>query len=134
VAYLGNANPTGQREFYSVDIVNGKPLPKDRSVSVAANDGEVTMAGWAVDHQAEAGAGGVYVGIDGRKEVRAVYGLQRKDVASFYSNPRYAASGFVVSIPTSLMGKGRHTLTLKVIRADRQGYYETDQRIDVDVQ
>ena len=121
--------------LYSVDIVNGKEVPKDRPVFVdAKSDKELTIGGWAVDHQAETGAGGVSINIDGKREIPAVYGQERKDVANFYSNPRYAASGFAVSIPTSLMEKGRHTLTLKVLRADRRGYYEPDQKIDVYVQ
>lgn len=131
VPQLSKATRTGQRELYSVDILNGIALPKDRPVLIDANDRELTICGWAVDHEAQAEAGGVYVSIDGKRDVRGIYGLERKDVAVLLRNPRYADSGFVASIQTSLMGKGSHTLTLKILTTDRQGFYEPDQRIDV---
>jgi hypothetical protein len=133
VAQLSNVTTNGQRDFYNVDLVNGRALPKERPLLIDASDGELTIGGWAVDPQAEVGAAGVYVSIDGKREVQCAYGLERKDVASFYNNPRYAASGWVVSIPPSLLEKGRHTLTLKVLSADRQGYYQPDHGIDVEV-
>jgi hypothetical protein len=126
-----SSTPSEKALLYSVDIVNGRALPKDVPIFVEAKDRELTIGGWAVDHQAETGAGGVFISIDGKKEVPAVYGQERLDVATVHNNPRYLASGFAVSIPTSLMEKGRHTLTLKVLKADRSGYYEPEQRIDV---
>lgn len=127
----GDSTPLPTLSLYSIDIVNGRALPKDSPVLVNDTDGELTIGGWAVDHQAADKAGGVYVCIDGKQHVPAIYGQQRKDVAVSFGNPQYVGSGFAASVPTSLMAKGHHTLTLRVLRADRQGYYEADQKINV---
>lgn len=128
---LKDLKSAGKNTAFSIDIINGQPIPKSGPVTVTGQ--EITMGGWAVDQQAQAAAGGVYVSIDGKKDVPTMYGAERKDVADVNKNPRYLKSGFAASILTSTIDKGRHTLTLKILTADQKGYYEPDQKVEIDV-
>lgn len=120
--------------LYCVDIVNGLALPKDAAVVIdTKTQPELTMAGWAVDSKSQNEAGGVFVVIDGQKEIPTVYGQERWDVAEVHHNPRYRFSGFAASVPTSILQKGRHTLSLKILKTLGNGYYEPEQKIEIDV-
>lgn len=128
---LKGLNAAGKNALYSIDIINGQPVPKESSVII--NTQEITMGGWAVDQQSQSPAGGVYITVDGKQDVSTVYGSERKDVADVQKNSRYRNSGFAASILTSTLEKGHHTLGLKILTADKKGYYEPDQKIDITV-
>lgn len=129
---LKDLKNVGKNTIFSIDIVNGQALPK--SGPIVVNTHHVTMGGWAVDQQAQSEAGGVYVTVDGGMDVPTEYGTERKDVADINKNPRYRRCGFAASIETSTMAKGRHMLGLKILTADKKGYYEPDQKIEIEVQ
>ena len=131
-AQTPGAAAAGKTTLYSIDIINGQPVPKSGPVTVSGP--QFTMGGWAVDQQAQTAAGGVVVVVDGKTEVPTQYGTERKDVADAHKNPRYQNSGFAASISTASLGKGRHTLGLKILTADRKSSYEPAQKIEVDVQ
>jgi hypothetical protein len=122
----------GKDTTFSIDIVNGQAIPKSGPIVVKTP--QVTMGGWAVDQQAQSAAGGVYVTVDGKTDVPTEYGGERKDVAEINKNPRYRNSGFAASVDATTIGKGRHTLGLKILTADGKGYYEPDTKIDIEVQ
>lgn len=124
----------GKETLYSVDIINGQLLPKELPVIIDAQAvTNITIGGWAVDAQTHGEAGGVFIVVDGRKDIPAVYGQDRPDVASAYQESRYRYSGFAASIPTSILEKGTHTLTLKILAGYSNGYYEPEQRINIEV-
>lgn len=129
---LKDLRSVGKNTTFSIDIINGQAIPK--SGPVVVNTPQVTMGGWAVDQQAQSEAGGVYVTVDGKMDVPTEYGAERKDVADANKNPRYRNSGFAASIETSTIGKGSHTLGLKILTADKKGYYEPDRKIEIEVQ
>ncbi len=129
---LKNLRSVGKNTAFSIDIINGQAIPK--SGPVVVNTPQVTMGGWAVDQQAQSEAGGVYVTVDGKIDVPTEYGSERKDVADANKNPRYRNSGFAASIDASTIGKGSHTLGLKILTTDKRGYYEPDRKIEIEVQ
>jgi hypothetical protein len=118
--------------LFSVEKINDQI--SSQNVTVEAKHGEaVHIAGWAVDEQAQRDAGGVFVEVDKRLVIPALYGLERPDVAAHFRNERYRQSGFSVFFAASALEKGRHTLALKVVAADRRGYYETGYRAILEI-
>ena len=93
----------------------------------------LTIQGWAVDQQAQNTAGGVFINIDGQIDIPALYGRDRPDVATLLMDNRYRFSGFFASFSTALVGEGQHVLSLKIVTADKKGYYEADQKIILEI-
>jgi hypothetical protein len=121
--------------FLALDEIGGK-LPV-QNVSIPVNPQsmpKITVRGWAVDQRTKGEAGGVIVNVDGKTDVVANYGQPRPDVAANLKNPNYTNSGFIATIDASTLEKGRHTLTMRVVTADKKGYYEQKQKYDIDVQ
>lgn len=86
-----------------------------------------------MDQKAGQAAGGVFINIDGQKDIPAIYGLDRSDVARYFNVSTYRFSGFSASFATSLLDKGQHALSVKIVTADKKGYYESDQKIILEV-
>lgn len=88
----------------------------ERTSSAAANIVTIprglcaTVRGWAVDESRAMPAGRVLLQIDGGPPTRAVYGLDRPDVARALRNSAFNASGFRGTISTADLLPGRHTL------------------------
>jgi hypothetical protein len=118
--------------LYSVDVINDQLSPQNVVIEAKHGDG-VYIAGWAIDDQAQSEAGGVFVELDNQLVIPAQYGLERPDVAAHLRNERYRSSGFSVFFAASALEKGRHTLSLKVIAADRRGYYNTGYRAILEI-
>ena len=120
---------------YSVDSINNQGLPKSGPVMInGASTPNVIVAGWAVDGQAKAPAGGVIVTIDDKSELTATYGAERPDVATVLKEPNFKLSGFGVAIPTSSLDKGKHKIGLKILTNDKKGYYEPGRKFDIEIQ
>ena len=47
--------------------------------------------------------------------------------------PSYRYSGFERAIPVSEIGSGIHELSVIVLTADREGYYQPDQTVVIEV-
>lgn len=105
-----------------IDYVNGSPL-SDRPIRVAVAD-ELIIEGWAVDQSAGTKAAGVDCVIDGLP-YRGHYFVARNDVAEDRGVPDYFESGFQCSMPAGCLTPGEHSLSLRVVSADRSCYYET---------
>jgi hypothetical protein len=118
--------------LFSVDTINDQALPHNMIIETKHGDG-VYIAGWAVDESSQREAGGVFAEVDKRLVIPALYGLDRPDVAAHFRNERYRSSGFSVFFAAAALEKGRHTLSLNVIAADRRGYYDTGYRAIVDI-
>jgi hypothetical protein len=84
---------------------------------------DLPIRGWAVDGNARALAGGVDVVVD-RNAYRAQYGLDRPDVARANNVPTYGKSGFSFVLPGGRFPKGKHTVSIRVISADKRSYAE----------
>jgi len=125
----------GKDALYSVDTISGRLLSQQASPIVinAQREETVTISGWAVDQHAGKTAGGVFITINDRIDIPAIYGLDRPDVAEHFKNPHYRFSGFSASFATAVLGKGQHVLSLKIVTADKNSYYEPDQKIILEV-
>jgi hypothetical protein len=108
--------------------------PKGPVTIDSATISDVIIAGWAVDSAARTEAGGVFINVDGKTDIPASYGTERPDVAVVNKNPRYKQSGFAAVVPVASMGKGQHSLTLRILTADRKSYYEPAEKIVLNVQ
>jgi hypothetical protein len=118
--------------LFSVDVINDQVSPQNVVIEAKHGDG-VYIAGWAVDATEQREAGGVFLEVDKQLVIPALYGSDRPDVAAHFHNERYRSSGFSVFFATSALNKGRHTLSLKVIAADRRGYYDTGYRAILEI-
>ena len=130
-SFAPKEGPLPHETDYTIDTIGNvtisnkqRPLP----VIEIAGKKNLLITGWAVDDRAKLLAGGVEVNIDG-KLFPAVYGLDRPDVAKAYEIPAYKLSGFKASIPLADIGKGEHTLTLKVYTYDKKNYFSSGEKI-----
>lgn len=120
---------------FHVDSINNCTLSGQNACIINLSDYNETLiiSGWAVDQEAKNAAGGVFVSMDGKIDIPALYGLDRPDVAQALHNARYKSSGFLASFATAVLGEGQHVVSLKIVTFDKKGYYEPDQNILVDV-
>ena len=86
---------------------------------------ELSFSGWVVDRVSRGPAGGVLICVDDKLEIPAAYGLDRPDIAAAWRRSNCHRSGFSTSCLTSIVGGGRHAISLKVLSPDRTGYYRT---------
>lgn len=120
---------------YNLDYINGSAFTETGPVVVnSAEVPTINIVGWAVDAHAQAPAGGVYFIVDGKSELKSTFGADRDDVAVVYKEPNYKKSGFEITIPTSSLEKGRHTLSIRILSADKKAYYDPERKYDIDVQ
>lgn len=127
--------PVDGETLSHVETVNGRLIAQLSSPIIidAQREQRVTITGWAVDQNAQKAAGGVFVTIDGRTDIPVLYGFDRRDVADYFENPDYRFSGFSASFTTSVLDEGQHTLSLKIVTADKSGYYQPEQTIVLEV-
>ena len=109
--------------FCYVDRVGNVENPFSKgSVDISSSD-QVTVVGWGVDWENKSPAATVEIAIDGIP-YPARYGGDRLDVADHYKVPAYRNSGVEFSFPASLLSKGTHKLTMRVVPTGKRLYYE----------
>ena len=111
----------GTTAYLSVDGLNGVASPKSGSVTPVTG-ANFQIAGFAVDQAHEKAAAGVVVLVDNKPYV-AKFGGERPDIAEALKNSNYLHSQFWAEIPTAGLAKGPHDISLRVVAADRSGYY-----------
>ncbi len=117
--------------YGGVDGINDVITPKAGSTVTIKGD-KITIAGNYVDAIKGEAAVGV-VAIIGGKPYVAIYGGERPDIAKTLNNPKYLKSQFYIEVPTATVGAGLHDLKMRVISADKSGYYESDLIAKLDV-
>lgn len=85
----------------------------------------VILSGWAVDSPHDSVAKAVFISVDEEIMVPAWCMQERKDVAKYFENPTLKDSGFWGSVNVSQLEDGHHTMTLKIVPQDENGYYES---------
>jgi hypothetical protein len=124
----------GPTQFHIDTINNSPPSQQDPCiVNLSLQEKTLNIWGWAVDEKVRNAAGGVFVNIDGQIDIPAFYGLDRPDIAERLGESHYRFSGFRASFATSVVGKGQHVISLKIVTADKKGYYELNQKIILEV-
>jgi hypothetical protein len=123
--------PLASQTRYNLERINDYQRPHGQVIPIA-EDETITVKGWAVDVLNGKPAGGVCIDIDG-KIFPTIYGRNRPDVARFLDVPEYEYSGYEGEVLASKVGKGDHTLSLKILTNDRKAYYDTDLRIQLNI-
>jgi len=121
------------RMTFAASSINGKYIttPGVMIVSPVAANVSVTLEGYAVDTDREALLGDVVISVDGNYDFPAVYGIPRPDIASYLQNAKYLNSGFTAELPRSLITEGKHSITFKLINANRATYSIAEQTIEL---
>jgi len=124
----------GSTEF-GIESINDLQLSQQNPsiINLSPQKETVTIWGWAVDQEAKNTAGGVFISIDGQIDIPTMYGGDRPDVAARFGESHYRFSGFRASFATSVLGEGQHVISLKIVTADKKGYYEPDEKILIEV-
>lgn len=117
--------------FGAVDGINDVISPAPGS-TISIDGEKIVIAGNFVDAIKGDVASGVVVLIDDKKFL-AIYGGDRPDIAQALNNPKYIKCQFYVEIPTASVGVGVHDLRIRVVAADRSGYYESALIAKLDV-
>jgi acetyltransferase-like isoleucine patch superfamily enzyme len=119
--------------FFNIDTVNNQVLkPQDPPIIInSENQKTIEITGWAIDQNASKRASGISINVDGQKDIPASYGLDRLDVAEYLKSNDYRFCGFSAFFDTSTLGKGNHSLSLKIVADDQKRYYKPDQKINI---
>jgi hypothetical protein len=86
------------------------------------------VRGWAIDESSKSLAAGVVLAIDGTREVIALYGLPRPDVAATLGNDDLTRCGFTAEIASDDLSAGIHTVVCRVLARDGRGAFATAQQ------
>jgi hypothetical protein len=122
--------------LYVLDTMNGRIISQQTSHIAIDSEKEktVTISGWAVDEEVSNVASNVFIIIDGRMNIPALYGLDRPDVSEKFKNPAFRFSGFIATFSSSIIKKGVHTLSIEIVAKDGEHYYHPEQEVDFIVQ
>ena len=110
---------------YSIDRIGSVIGPFTLLPVQAPLLGEVTITGWAVDVQAKTPARDVDVVVGG-KVFPTFYGLIREDVSRSFNIPGYRYVGFTTRIPRADLPSGLTKLSIRVVHAARDCFFETN--------
>jgi hypothetical protein len=125
---LPTTEVSSQTPYYIIDTINGLAINNQKQPIPLSTDKNLIVSGWAVDGEAKDAAGGVVIAID-EKLYPSTYGGARPDVADACKTPSYKNSGFKSEIPVSEIGKGLHTLSIKVLTRDGKAYYSAKGKV-----
>lgn len=108
--------------------------------SVRLQDSKITIRGWEFVYDRESADQTLYVEITNPEENAAQYptkSLTRTDVANFYSDERYAQSGYVTKFPEEELKNGLSTVLVyiensgEVCRSKQFSIYRDEDQISV---
>jgi hypothetical protein len=106
--------------FDNLGPINYPAVQKSNEIS---GDADNAVSGWALDLSQKGTAGGVDVVID-QVPYAAHYGAARTDVADHFKRPDCTNSGFHLNLARGQLPKGQHTVSIRVISADKKSYNE----------
>lgn len=108
---------------FSLDVINDQKDPVNKPATISAA-GPVTFSGFGFDPVAKAPAAAVDIVVDGVAYPTS-YGHQRKDVADYFKTPALENSGFTVELPAGAIKPGQHQAIVRVVAADKSGYFDS---------
>lgn len=74
-------------------------------------------------------AGGVFINVDDRMDIPAYYPVEKRNIFYFGNSSIQAYSSFNAMFKTVVMGKGKHTISLRILNNDKSGYYRGKESI-----
>jgi hypothetical protein len=127
---ISDLMPLESDTLYLIDTINGKVISQQTMIIVNSSKEEtITIQGWAVDKTVNDTASAVFLTIDERINIPTYYGLDRPDVAKAYEEPNFRFSGFMATFSSSILEKGEHTISIKIVAKNGKGYYQPEQTI-----
>jgi hypothetical protein len=117
-AGLAGKTPLAGSYRSSVETVNGLAWPR------GPQGATMKIEGWAFDPAGHAAGQGVIARVDHQLDFPGVYGIARPDIAQAIGDPASTDSGFRVELSTNGLKPGIHTITIAVVDADGEHYYE----------
>jgi hypothetical protein len=124
------------KSSYSIDeILQGgtsQRVAGDRPATVALDaNRSFVVVGWAVDSVARSAAAGVYVTLDGRRRIPALYGNPRPDVSTvlgFDATP----CGFAALVDAGELAPGKHALGVDIVDAKQDVVFHEISTVTLD--
>jgi hypothetical protein len=127
---ISDLMPLESDTLYWIDTINSKVISQQTIIIINSSKEEtITIQGWAVDKIAKNTASAVFLTIDERINIPTYYGLDRLDVANAYKEPNFRFSGFIATFSSSILEKGEHTISIKIVAKNGNGYYQSEQTI-----
>jgi MoaA/NifB/PqqE/SkfB family radical SAM enzyme len=119
----------GNAALSNIEHISGVHVPFTPVATIELGSADfVAIDGWAVDAEAKGSAGGVEVVVDGTA-YPARYGASRPDVAQALRLGAYEKAGFWCQVPSEAFCTGLHTITLRIIAQNAEGYYASPARL-----
>ena len=113
--------PVGVRPRYTVEKINGRP-PGDGPITIAA-DGAFEVTGRAYNHAGTEAARGVFLTIDGARDLPAQVGLYTPPDIGYVSHRAIDWAGYEGSFGGFVLQPGDHTIALKIVSDDGRHAY-----------
>jgi hypothetical protein len=79
----------------------------------------VMVVGWALDARRTTPPASVEAVVDGSAVVAGTLDRDRPDVAAVFHNPRFARTGYSITLPSDLLTNGRHEIEVRVVDGTR---------------
>ncbi len=122
---------------YLLESINSLPVhtyPLQKHVVIdKAMTKSLDFRGWAIDFKARGAAKAVYLSIDSRLDIPSGMGMPRSELPLQFHRFSYLCSGFGGTCSSNLLPNGVHRVTLKVVSADGQCYFESSPLATLEV-
>lgn len=136
VSQLAALEPLRGVPAYSLDGIVSSPsrvvvkTAGQAHSTVSAPRGQTLLfGGWAYDPVVLEPARAVFLEVDGKTLIPALYGNQRPDVASYFGDQSMAATGFIAPVRAGSLAAGPHRIDVIILSADGSGYYRAIDRV-----
>jgi hypothetical protein len=116
---------------YNIDNINGM-VANNQSSPIMIKSDSLCIQGWAFNSKENILAEEVQIKIDDQF-YRTKYGLKRADVAKHFKNKKITNSGWSLSIPTSSIGKGTHSISIVIVFSGKSKLNDDNQKIEIEV-
>ena len=108
---------------FSLDQINEAVDPVNTPAKIRSGVA-TTFSGFGFDPVAMAPGKAVDIVVDGVAYGTA-YGADRPDVATYFKTPALENSGFTVTLPAGAIKAGPHQAIVRVVAADKAGYFDS---------
>ncbi len=119
----------GDATLCVVESVNGRKLIAAHTVIDRQKETKITIRGWAIDKPYQQAAGNVFICLNHKSAILALYGKERPDIVRSLGNEHYRKCGFAATFDTRLLQSGENIVKFKVLTADKRGYYLPEQTL-----